>query len=183
MQSLQSAVGRELRWQPRSAFSHTYDLVDPRSEGVEPYATLVWRPGFFLSGPAEASSGDGNWRFHRRGVVRGRIVVTAGSDETSLGTVRRYWRRAVLRLESGREYVWRRESFWSLVRRFEDSNGTPVVRLRRALWPPAGAARVEIEASAADASERALLACLGWYMSLIDSHRRAARAGAASSGV
>ena len=178
MQSLQSAIGRRLRWQPRSAFARTYDLVDPQNEGAEPYATLAWRRGLFLGGPAEARSGDGAWRFERRGLFRGEVVVTAGNRPDQVGTLRWHWRRAVLRLESGREYTWRRESCWSRVGRFEDPNCTPVVRLRRTLWPPSGAARVEIESSGGDASERALLACLGWYLSVLESHRRAAAAGA-----
>jgi hypothetical protein len=177
MQSLEQAIGRELRWEPRSAFSRTYDLVDPRTEGGEPFATLVWRPGLLLGGPAEARSGDGAWRFRRRGLVRGTVLVTAEGGETPLATLRIYWRRAVLRLEGGRVFTWRRESFWRSAWRFEDANGTPVVRIRRALWPPAGAARVEIEASAAPASERALLACLGWYLTVLDRSRSAARAG------
>jgi hypothetical protein len=178
MQSLQAAIGRDLRWAPRSAFSRTYDLVDPQTEGGEPYATLVWRPGLLLGGPAEARSGDGSWRFRRRGLVRGTIEVLAEGSETPLASLRRYWRRATLRLEGGREFTWRRESFWGLVWRFEDANGTPVVRIRRALWPPAGAARVEIEGSAGEAAERALLACLGWYLTVLDRRRHAASAGA-----
>lgn len=178
MQSLEQAIGRELLWKPRHAFSRTYDLVDPRTEGGEPYATLALRAGLLVGGSAEARSGDGSWRFRRRGLVHGAVLVTAGEDETPAATLRRYWRRAVLRLEGGREYVWRGESFWSLASRFEDANGTPVVRIRRALWPPVGAARVEIESSAAEAGERALLACLGWYLSVLDHRRHAAGAGA-----
>lgn len=178
MQSLREAIGRELRWQPRGAFSHTYDLVDPRTEGGEPYATLSWRPGLLMGGPAEAASGDGYWSFRRLGLVRGRVLVTAEGSGQPLATVRRHWRRAVLRYEDGREFTWRPESLWSRVRRFEDANGTPVVRLRGALWPPAGSATVEIEASAAGEADRALLACLGWYLSLLERRRHAAGAGA-----
>ena len=178
MQSLEQAVGRELRWKPRHAFSRTYDLVDPRTEGGEPYASLALRAGFLLGGSAEATSGDGSWRFRRRGIVRGAVLVTAGDGEDPVATLQRHWRRAELRLEGGREYVWRGEPFWSLASRFEDANGTSVVRIRRSLWPPAGAARVEIEASAAPARERALLACLGWYLTVLDHRRRAAGAGA-----
>jgi len=178
MQSLGEAIGRELRWQPRGSFSHPYDLVDPQTEGGEPYATLVWRPGLLMCGPAEASSGVGSWRFRRLGLVRGQVLVTAEGSGQPLATLRRHWRRAVLRCEDGREFTWRPESLWGRVRRFEDANGTPVVRLRRALWPPAGAARVEIETSAAGAADRALLACLGWYLSLRERGRHAAGAGA-----
>lgn len=178
MQSLEQAIGRELRWEPRSAFSRTYDLVDPRTEGGEPFATLIWRPGFLLGGPAEAHSGDGAWRFRRRGLLRGTVLVTAGDEESSVGTLRRYWRRAALRLEDGREFAWRRDFLWGLSSRFEDANGAPVVRIRRALWPPAGAGGVEIEASAAPARDRALLACLGWYLTVLDRSRNAANAGA-----
>jgi hypothetical protein len=178
MQSLEQAIGRELRWRPRSAFSRTYDLVDPGTEGGGPFATLAWRPGLLLAGPAAARSGDGDWDFRRLGLVRGRILVTAAGGGSTVGTLSRYWRRAVLRLEGGGEYTWRREALWSRARRFEDANGVPVVRLRPALWPPAGSARVEVEASAAPATERALLACLGWYLTVLERGRHAAGAGA-----
>lgn len=178
MQSLEQAVGRELRWRPRSAFSRTYDLVDPGAEAGAPFATLAWRPGLLLAGPATVRSGDGEWDFRRLGLVRGRILVTAAGGGSTVGTLSRYWRRAVLRLDGGREFTWRREALWSRTRRFEDANGVPVVRLRPTLWPPAGAAGVEIEASAAPAAERALLACLGWYLTVLERGRHAAGAGA-----
>jgi hypothetical protein len=177
MQSLQEAIGRELRWKPRSAFSRTYDLVDPQADGGTPFATLVWRPGLLMGGPAEARSGDGCWRFRRRGFLRGRVFVMPEEGESPLATLREHWRHGRMRFEDGREFIWRRESLWGLAWRFEDANGTPVVRIRRALWPPAGAARVEIESSAAEAGDRALLACLGWYLVVLDHIRHVAHAG------
>ena len=177
MRSLQDAVGRELLWKPRSLLSRTHDLVDPEATEGEPYATLVWRPGFLLRGPAEAQAGDGRWFFRQRGFLRMNVLVTAPDGAAPLATLRRHWRRAVLRFEDGREFVWRRESFLSTVWRFEDANGTAVLRLRTGFPFPRSRARVEIEASSAPAADRALLACLGWYLVLMARRRSAARAG------
>ena len=177
MRSLQEAIGNELRWQPRGLLSRTHDLVDPQAGDGEPYATLVWRPGFLLGGPAEARSGDGCWTFRRRGFLRGSVTVAAEGGGAPVGELREHWRRAVLRLEDGSEFVWRRESLWSRTWRFEDANGTPVVRMRRILRSLAGAAAVEVESSAAPTGQRALLACLGWYLVLLSRGLAAARSG------
>ena len=101
MRSLQEAIGNELRWQPRGLLSRTHDLVDPQAGDGEPYATLVWRPGFLLGGPAEARSGDGCWTFRRRGLLRGSVTVAAEGGGEPVGELREHWRRAVLRLEDG----------------------------------------------------------------------------------
>ncbi len=176
MQSLQAAIGRELRWRPRSPFSSTYDLVDPANEGGDPFATLVRRPGFLLRRPADVQSGDGAWRFQRRGLARGRVLVLVEGQAEPVAELRRYWRRAVIRLEDGgTEFTWRRESLWGRSWRFEDANGVVAVRLRLGLWPPAGSARVEIESSVAGPRERALLVCLAWYLALMERSAHAAR--------
>ena len=177
MRSLQEAVGRELLWKPRSLLSRTHDLVDPEAAEGEPYATLVWRPGFLMRGPAEAQSGDGRWFFRQRGFFRMTVVVMLQDHAAPTATLRRYFRRAVLRFEDGREFTWRREALWSRVWRFEDGNGTVVLRLRTQFPFPRSKARVEIESSAAPASDRALLACLGWYLVLAARRRAASRGG------
>ena len=176
MRSLQEAVGRELLWKPRSLLSRTHDLVDPESTEGEPYATLLWRPGFMLQGPAEVESGDGRWVLRHRGWFRESVLVMTTDGVTRLAEFRRYWRRGVLRFEDGREFTWRRESFLSRTWRFEDGNGTPVVRFRVRFSFPRSLTRVEIEATAAPLADRALLACLGWYLLALARRRAAARA-------
>jgi len=177
MRSLQEAIGRELRWKPRSLLSRFHDLVDPQSDDGEPYATLHWRPGLMMRGPAEAESGDGRWRFRPRGLWRGQVLVLAPDDDASVATLRRFWRRSVLRFEDGREFVWRRQSWWSCSWRFEDGNGTAVVRLRGSFPIPRATARVEIDSSAAPVETRALLTCLGWYLIILARRRAAAHGG------
>jgi hypothetical protein len=177
VRSLQEAVGRELLWKPRSLLSRTHDLVDPEAGEGEPYATLLWRPGFLLRGPAEAQSGDGRWLFQPRGFFRERVIVLAQEGTAPLATLRRYWRRAALRFEDGREFVWRRDSFWRRAWRFEDGGGAVVVRLRARFPWLRSTARVEIETSSAPAADRALLACLGWYLVLLARRRAAAHGG------
>jgi hypothetical protein len=176
VKSMQDAVGRELLWRPRSLLSRTHDLVDPEVGDDEAYATLLWRPGFLLRGPAEAQSGDGCWLFRQQGLFQ--MVVLAKEGAAPLATLRQHFRSAVLRLEDGREFVWRRESLFSRTRRFDDANGTAVVRFHWRFSLPRSTARVEIDSSAAPAADRALLASLGWYLMLVSRRRAAAyRAG------
>jgi hypothetical protein len=175
MRSLREAIGRELIWKPRSLLSRTHDLVDPEAGDAEPYATLVWRPGLLMRGPAEAQSGDGRWFFRRRGLFRMLVLVTAQEGSAPVATLRRHWRRGVLRFEDGREFVWRRQAFWSPSWRFDDANGTAVVRFQWRFSLPRSTARVEFESSAAPPADRALLACLGWYLVLMARRRAAVR--------
>jgi hypothetical protein len=175
MRSLQEAVGRELLWKPRSLLSRTHDLVDPDGDPAEPYATLVWPAGFRLRAPAEARSGDGSWLLLRPGFLGRMVTVVAADGGAPVATLKRFWRRGVLRFEDGRVFVWRRRAFWSPSWRFEDSNGTTVVRFGWRFSLLRSTMRVEFESSAASAADRALLACLGWYLVLL-SRRRAAHA-------
>jgi len=177
VRSLQDAVGRELLWKPRSLLSRTHDLVDPETRDGEPFATLVWRPGFLMRAPAEAQTGDGGWFFQQRGLLGMTVLVTPQDGAAPVATLQRYWRRAVLRFEDGREFVWRRESILTRTCRFEDGNGTTVLRLRTRIPFPRSTARVEIESSSAPAADRALLACLGWYLVLL-ARRRSGSSGA-----
>jgi hypothetical protein len=177
VRSLQDAIGRELVWRPRSLLSRTHDLVDPEAREAEPFATLVWRAGFALQNPAEAHSGDGSWHLAPRGFFRRQVDVVAADGRTPVGTLKRYLRRGVLRLEDGREFTWRRRTFWSPTWLFEDANGTVAVRFRWRFALPRSVMRVEFEASTAPPSDRALLACLGWYLVLM-SRRQVAAHGA-----
>ena len=177
MRSLREAIGSELVWRPRSLLSRTHDLVDPQAGDAEPYATLVWRPGFVMQAPAEARSGDGSWYFVSQGFFRQNVRVLAADGKTLVATLKRYWRRGVLRFEDGREFIWRRQAFWSPSWRFEDANGTSAVRFQWQFSLPRSRTRVEFESSAVPPADRALLACLGWYLVLM-SRRRAAAHGA-----
>lgn len=177
MRSLQEAIGRELVWKPRGLLSRTYDLMDPQADSDGPYATLFWRAGFVLQAPAEAQSGDGSWCFVPQGFFRQNVRVLAADGRTPVATLKRSWRRGVLRLVDGREFVWRRQAFWSPSWRFDDANGIPAVRFQWKFSLPRSTTRVEFESSAVPPAERALLACLGWYLVLM-SRRRSAAHGA-----
>jgi len=174
MRSLQEAIGRELVWKPRSLLSRTHDLVDPEASTVEPYATLVLRARFVRQAPGEAQSGDGSWHFLPQGFFRRNVRVLAADRSTRVAALKHSWRRGVLRFEDGREFVWRRQAFWSPIWRFEDANGTAVVRFHWKFSLPRSTARVEFDSSAAPAADRALLACLGWYLVLMSRRRHAA---------
>jgi hypothetical protein len=80
----------------------------------------------------------------------------------------------VLRLEDGREFIWRRQAFWSPSWRFEDTNGTAVVCFQWRFSLPRSTTRVEFESSAAPPADLAMLACLGWYLVLMSRRRHAA---------
>jgi hypothetical protein len=174
MRSLQEAIGRELIWKPRSLLSRTHDLVEAGEGAAGPYATLLWRAGLLMHAPAEAQSGDGHWYFVPQGFFRQNVRVLAADGKTPVATLKRSWRRGVLRLEDGRGFVWRRQAFWSPSWRFEDTNGTAVVRFQWRFSLPRSTTRVEFESSAAPPIDRALLACLGWYLVLMSRRRHAA---------
>jgi hypothetical protein len=177
LRSLQEAVGRELIWKPRGLLSRTHDLLDPDSVAAGPYATLVCRAGFAVQAPAAAQSGDGSWHFLQQGFFRQNVRVLAADGKTPVATLKRSWRRGVLRFEDGREFVWRRQAFWSPSWRFDDANGTAVVRFQWRFSLPRSTTRVEFESSAAPTTDRALLACLGWYLVLMSRRRAAAHGG------
>lgn len=178
MRSLEEAVGCELVWKSRGLLSRIHDLVDPEAIAAGPYATLVWRAGFPMQAPAEAQSGDGSWHFVHQGFFRQNVRVVAADGRTPVATLKRYWLRGVLRFEDGREFTWRRDAFWSPSWRFEDANGTVVVRFRWRFSLPRSTTRVEFDSTAAPSADRALLACLGWYL-VLASRRRVAAHGAA----
>src|SRR5512143_781897 len=177
MRAIEGAVGQDVVWRPRTMLSRTYDLVVPGEGHDEPYATLVWRPGFLRLGPAEARTSEGEWLFRRRGFFREQVLVFAPGAGQPLATLQRHWRRGVLRLDGGKELVWRREGFWSTTHRFEDGNGTALVRFRHRFAFLRASSRVEIESSV-PARDGALLACLGWYLLLLARRHSGARGAA-----
>ncbi len=177
MKDIEQAVGQEIIWRPRTLLSRTYDLVPPHGDGDEPFATLVWRPGLLRLGPAEARTSEGEWLIRRRGFFREQVLLFAPGADQPFATLQRHWRRGVLRLDGGREYVWRRAGFWSTTHVFEDGNGTALLRFRHRFTFPRASTRVEIESSA-PARDAALLACLGWYLLLLARRHSGARGAA-----
>ncbi len=177
MRSLQEALGRELLWQPRSLLSRTYDLVEPESPTSEPFATLTTEGAFYQRPRAEAESAAGVWRFRARGFLREQVLISAAGADSPLATFRRQWRRGVLRLEGGKEFVWRRPSFWSFVWAFEDQNDMAVVRFRSRLRFPRATTVVQLGNGVERVSEAPLLACLGWYLLLLARRHRATSSG------
>ena len=173
MRTLRDALGRELVWKSRSLLSHEHDLVDAEPADGEPYATLVMRRALFVP-HAVAESADGRWTFRHVGFLRERVVVREDGAGAPGAVYRRHWLRGVLRFEDGREFVWRRESFWSTTWTFQDPGGMILLRFRRRFSFPRISARVEFDPSSGRGSEAALLACLGWYLLLIARRRSAA---------
>ncbi len=177
MRSLENALGRELLWRPRSLLSRTYDLVDGEAEPGEPYATLTTEGGLLAPPRAHGETGAGSWLFRPRGFFRERVLVLLEGSDSPLAVFRRHWRRGVLRFEGGKEFVWRRPSFWSLSWAFEDPGGARAVRFSTRLSFPRASTRVELDPSVGRGSDAPLLVCLGWYLLLLARRRRAGTRG------
>ena len=173
MRALAGALGCDLAWQARSLLSRTYDLVDHAAPETGSFAMLTVRRMSFVP-HAEIESAGGRWSLRRAGFWRPRVLVLAGDAPAPLATFTRTLGSGLLRFEDGRAYRWRRPSFWSLGRRFEDADGMPVVSLHYRFGFPRGRGGVELGTGAERLPEAALLAGLGWYLVLLARRRSAA---------
>jgi len=160
MKRLAECAGRELLWAQRSHFSVESQLHD----GEEVCARLEWHWGF--NPTAEGETEEGRWRFRRRGFFSGvHEIFTAGEDQP-LATCRFRWWTGTLRFRDGREWSWRRESFWGGRWRFETGSGAPLLHMRRRFAFPGTRAVFRLEPELAASSEASMLTLFGWYLIL-----------------
>src|SRR5205823_3726418 len=128
-------IGQELQWVHPNLLSSEYEL----RAGDEVLARLHWKGG--LTSRVLAETADGSWAIERKG-IRQTITVLALDAYTELATITRGMSgQATLLLADGREYRWQSTSFWRDVWTWVNSEGTPLLHLKRG-------AHVQIESAA-----------------------------------
>jgi hypothetical protein len=160
MKRLADCVGRNLLWVQRTPFSRESELLD----GDELCARLSWSWGF--NPAAEGETEDGRWRFRRRGAFNRTQEIYAGGEDEPLATCRFRWRNGTLRFRDGRELMWRHESLWRGIWRFETQGGAPLLHLRYRLAFFGNRAEVSLEPDLARGPDASVLVLFGWYLIL-----------------
>jgi hypothetical protein len=151
MKSINKYIGQELQWVHPNLLSSEYEL----RAGDELLAHLHWKGA--LTAQVCAETADGGWMIERKG-IRQIITVLALDAPTELATIKRGMSgHATLLLADGREYRWQCTSFWRDVWTWVDSEGTPLLHLKRGT-------HVHLEPAAQGLPDLALLTTLGWYL-------------------
>lgn len=151
MKSINDYVGQELQWVHPHLLSAEYEL----RAGDEVLARLHCKGA--LSSQVRVETASGLWMFERKG-LRQTITVLALDTQAELATIKRGMSgQAALIIPDGREYMWQCTSFWRDVWTWVNTEGTPLLHLKRG-------ARVHLETTAQDLPDLALLATLGWYL-------------------
>ena len=151
MKSINDYSGQELQWTHPNLLSSEYEL----RAGEEVLARLHWKGA--LTSRVHAETADGSWVVERKG-IRQTITVLALDAYTELATITRGMSgQATLLLADGREYRWQSTSFWRDVWTWVNSEGTPLLHVKRG-------AHVQLESAAHDLPDLALLTTLGWYL-------------------
>jgi hypothetical protein len=151
MKSLNEYIGQELQWVHPNLLSAEYELL----AGDDLFARLHWKGALASQVCAEAA--DGSWIIERRG-IRQTITVLALDAHTELATITRGMSgQATLLFADGREYRWQCTSFWRDVWTWVNTEGTPLLHVKRGT-------HLHLEPAAQGLPDLALLTTLGWYL-------------------
>ncbi len=151
MKSLNEYSGQELQWSHPNLLSSEYEL----RAGDELLARLHWQGAF--TSRVHVDTADGSWMIERKG-IRQSITVLALDTQTELATIKRGMSgQAILLFADGHEYRWQCTSFWHDVWTWVNTEGTPLLHVKRG-------AHVQLEPAAQGFPDLALLTALGWYL-------------------
>ncbi len=116
---------------------------------------------------ATAESGDGRWRFSRRGFLRTRVTVRGGDDGRTVAVFRPGILRngGTLKLADGRRYR-ATSNFWTTTYAFSTEDGTPLVRYRFSGILKRSAV-IDIQPAAKGLAELSWLVMLGLYLNVL----------------
>jgi hypothetical protein len=170
MRPISQGTDQELLWTQPAALKREYVL----SAGNEVLATLRFHRGTL----AAAETGGGRWTFKRQGFWQPRVTVRLPDSDADIALFHPRWtgggqlefqQGRTLRLSSAN--LWQSEWLWQ-------ENNRPLIRFkgRHGIVKAHGA--VEIDPSAADDPDLALLVTLGWYLILLYAQDMAATSAA-----
>ena len=151
MKSINEYTDHELQWIQPKKFRGEYELRG----GYEVFVRLH-RDGAWGS-QIVAESANGSWILKRKSFGQ-TIAILDFEAKSELAIVKRgMGGQSTLRTLDSREYSWRCTSFWRDVWAWFNNEDTLLLQLMRG-------SRVQLEPTAHDVPDLALLAMLGWYL-------------------
>jgi hypothetical protein len=151
MKSINEYIGQELQWVHPNLLRSEYEL----RAGDELLARLHWKGT--LTAHVYAETADGSWMIEQKGLHQ-TITILALDAHTELGLIKRGMSgQATLLFAGQREYRWHCTSFWRDVWTWVNTEGTPLLHVKRG-------AHVHLEPAAQGLPDLALLTTLGWYL-------------------
>src|SRR5205085_1206053 len=151
MKSINDYSGQELQWVHPNRLRAEYEL----RAGEEVLARLHWKGA--LTSRVLAETADGSWAIERKGITQSITVLALDADRELATITRGISGQATLLFADGREHRWQSTSFWRDVWTWVNSEGTPLLHLKRG-------AHVQLEPAAQGLPELVLLTALGWYL-------------------
>ncbi|QDA59513.1 hypothetical protein [Hymenobacter jejuensis] len=128
----------------------------------------IWQPLTEASTPAQS------WTFKRIGCFHRKITVRPAGAPTNSALVSRQWNgQAEIVFANGKQFYFRKKSFWSTTWQWRTETGEVLAELRRTftLTPQVGLTR--LSALGTTLPEAPLLCLLGWHLIRIAAgHRR-----------
>jgi hypothetical protein len=176
MQTIREVAGQELVWVQPARMKQNFEL----RAGDEVVATLRWERSSLATG----ETSEQTWTFKREGFWHPRITLRVPGSNDNMALFNPGWTGGgTLEFPQGRTLHFGAANFWRSEWVWAETKDTPLVRFksRQGLLKTEG--QVEIDPSAAESPDLALLVVLGWYLLILFARDASAQAGATAAVV
>jgi hypothetical protein len=168
MERLTDHSTKRLNWLQPNTFVRAFEL---RSRN-HLFGVLGFESDFGTLASAEATTG--RWSFKRVGFLNPHVTIRESGDRSNLAVFwPKIWGDGTLNFFSGKKFHWVPLNAWRTSWGFTDSDDQRVYRLSSGSDKPKWKdilkeqAIIEIDISALDHPDLALLICTGWYLTIL----------------
>ncbi|HVP22578.1 MAG TPA: hypothetical protein VMS77_01545 [Conexivisphaerales archaeon] len=165
----------ELKWVQPKKLQRVFHLLS----GEEVVGTLEWKSSFGSLATGRAAGEE--WTFKRGGFLSPYVSLRYFGTETDYARFSVSWGNGVLKLPTGRTFLWTKKGVWSPEYSFLDADGSSLLTFRRFSGLFKMEATASVSEKARELRELPLLLLLGWYTVLLMAYESAAAGAAASS--
>lgn len=166
MKSITEALYSQPQWVQPRAVQNRFELRADQ----DLYAELEF-PRWYGS-LANAAAAEERWTFKRVGFFNPRVTVRSQGSEIDLAVFHPKWTgtEGTVQLSGRAAYTWKTANFWATEYIWLNADGVPLIVYKQGIEASWLAdlfktqARVEIQPSAQDLPDLALLVLLGWYL-------------------
>jgi hypothetical protein len=119
----------------------------------------------------DAASAEGMWHFHREGFFWRRIVISESVGGGAVGVFHASVTGGRLVLSDGKEFIWKRISFWRQEMAFLTTSEFPIVKFAPKRFAVKYAGTISVSREYNDLGELPLLILLGTYLIVLAIRR------------